>query len=291
MKRLLNRLVRGYLAHFPVTEGKSRVLRLTRELITPPEPEQTVLTRHGFRLRLNLANPEHQRIYFYGEHDERYETALLKKLVRPGMACWDIGANIGYYACLLGMLTGPKGAVVAFEPARATRERLAENLALNRLGNVKVLGSAVGATEGAARIHYSRAELYEGTASLHELPGRPGSEEVELCTIDRLVERLGAPDFLKIDVEGAQLEVWSGGAAFFSAHEPLVMAELRDSKDPAVLKRLERLVRGFGFRLYSILKRGRLREAHAVTPSGPRNFLLAKRSSSYDQLLLPRVVS
>ena len=55
----LNRLVRSYLAHFPVTEGKKAVLRLTRNFIRPADADQVAATKHGFRLRLNLANPEH----------------------------------------------------------------------------------------------------------------------------------------------------------------------------------------------------------------------------------------
>src|SRR5712691_10532515 len=150
---LLNRWVRGYLAHFPITEGKQALLRATRGLITPADPRQTIRTRHGFSLALNLDNPEHQRIYFYGEHDERYQTALVKPLIRPGMTCWDIGANIGYYSCLLGLAVGAAGRVIAFEPARETRARLAHNVALNHLGNVEVVPCAVGGADGAARIH------------------------------------------------------------------------------------------------------------------------------------------
>ena len=91
------------------------------------------------------------------------------------MVCWDIGANIGYYTCLLAHAVGATGRVVAFEPARATRERLEHNVRLNQLGHVEVLPFAVGQVEGVARIHYREAGLFEGTASLNELQGRAGS--------------------------------------------------------------------------------------------------------------------
>lgn len=279
MRSLLNRWVRGYLTHFPVTEGKKGLLRLTRELITPADPRQAVRTKHGFSLELNLDNPEHQRIYFYGEHDERYETALLKAVVGPGRVCWDIGANIGYYTCLLGQAVGATGRVIAFEPARATRERLAHNVSLNRLGNVEVLPFAVGQSEGVARIHYRDAGLFEGTASLNELQGRAGSEEVQVATVDSLVARLGSPDFLKIDVEGAQLDVWRGGNAFFSSRHPMVMAELRDSADPEMLAAIEASVRGYGYLIFSIHKGCRVRECPRLAAGGPRNYMLAKSGS------------
>lgn len=284
---LLNRLVRAYLAHSPVTEGKKALLRATRARILPGEPQQTVATKHGFRLRLNLANPEQERIYFYGEHDERYETAALKERVRPGMHCWDIGANIGYYTCLLARLVGAGGRVLAFEPASATRARLEENVTLNGFGNVRVLGCAVGSAEGVARIHYSSADLFEGTASLRADDRRNHGEQVAVRTLDALVAEFGAPQFLKIDVEGAQLDVWRGGRRFLSEHGPLVLAELRDSDDPALLREIEALVRACGYVLYAIRKGGRLVEHAALRPEGPRNFLLLKTSSG-DSTLRPR---
>ena len=277
---LLNRVVRAYLAHSPVTEGKKALLRATRARIRPAEPEQTAATKHGFRLRLNLANPEQERIYFYGEHDERYETAALKQRVRPGMHCWDIGANIGYYTCLLACLAGPAGRVVAFEPASATRARLEENVALNGLGNVRVRPWAVGAAEGRARIHYSSAGLFEGTASLRTDDVRSDGEDVEVRTLDALVAELGAPQFLKIDVEGAQLDVWRGGRRFLSEHAPLVLAELRDADDAALLREIEAIVRACGYQLYAIRKGGRLVEHRALSPDGPRNFLLLKTGTA-----------
>lgn len=288
MNPLLNRVVRGYLAHSPFTEGKKSLLRLTRAAIRPASSQQSVRTRHGFRLLLNLDNPEQERIYFYGEHDERYETALLKALIDPGTRCWDIGANIGYYTCLLAVASGPSGQVIAFEPASQTRSRLLHNVALNGLANVQVMPCALGAGESVARIHYREAGRFEGTASL--LPGEEGgqSEEVAVSSIDHLAAQLGAPEFLKIDVEGAQLDVWRGGREFFANREPLVMAELRDSDDPAVLESIEAAVRGYGYAIFSIHKHARVREVARLHVGGPRNYMLAKPGSGYGRRLRSR---
>lgn len=291
MNGALNRWVRGYLFHCPVTEGKKALVALTRRRIMPEEPHQITATKHGFALQLNLANPEHERIYLYGEHDERYETRLVRDLVEPGSACWDIGANIGFYTCLLARLVGPGGRVTAFEPAAATRAGLESNVALNRFENVRVLPCALGAAEGMARIHYARAALFEGTATLGEGGGKAGSEEVAVTTIDRLVARLGPPQFLKIDVEGLQLEVWRGGREFFSSHAPLVLAEVRDSEDPQVLRDLEETIRSHGFRMFAVRKGGRVRELARITPKGPRNAILAKEGSPAAERLLARRVS
>jgi FkbM family methyltransferase len=201
------------------------------------------------------------------------------------MVCWDIGANIGYYTCLLGQSVGPTGRVVAFEPARETRERLAHNIGLNKLANVEVSPLALGGAEGVARIHYRDAGLFEGTASLSERRGQTGSEEVQVATLDSLLTRFGAPDFLKIDVEGAQLDVWRGGRGFFSSRHPLVLAELRDSADPAVLAAIEATVRGYGYVIFSIHKGCRVSETPRLAAGGPRNYMLAKAGSEEERRL------
>ena len=288
MKRALNRLVRAYLTHSPFTDGKKALLARTRHLIAPSAPRQVARTRHGFDLVLNLANPEQERIYYYGEHDERYETAMVKALVAPGMTCWDVGANIGFYACLLARAVGAAGRVVAFEPASATRARLAENVALNRFVNVEVSPLAIGATEGRARIHYRDAGSFEGTASLHARGGQGNSEEVAVTTLDALAARLGAPDFVKIDVEGGQLDAWRGGRELFSRHAPLVMAELRDSSDDSVLAAIDAEVRGLGYRVFAMRKGARPEEVARVHAGGPRNYVLARAGSPAESALLSR---
>jgi len=286
MNPLLNRIVRGYLRASPVTEGKGWLLRRTESRILPDEAHVLAETKHGFALHLNLANPEHRRIYFYGEHDERYEIALLGRLIRPGDACWDIGANIGFYTCLLARIAGPDGRVDAFEPATATRALLERNVAANDFGNVTVHAQALGAAPGTASIHFRSRDLAEGTASLIPAGDSAESEPVTVTTLDALAGTLPDPDFVKIDVEGLQLDVWRGGAQFFASHAPLVLAELRETSDRAHLAALDACIAGHGYRLFEIRKRG-IRRAPSLVAARGRNFLLAKPGSAGHERLGP----
>jgi FkbM family methyltransferase len=276
MNPLLNRLVRVYLRRFPVTEGKSLLLRTTKAWIRPRDAIQVSPTKYAFSLRLNLDNPEHERIYFYGEHDERYEIALLRKLLAPGMVCWDIGANIGFFTCLFSSMVRPGGKVISFEPMPATREMLLENLTVNHIQNVEVLSVAVGSDDTRARIYFRDLHMGEGTASLYPTNNGGNSEEISIVRIDTIAPGLPSPDFVKIDVEGAQEDVWRGGAQFFSTQVPLIMAELRESTDIAKLSALQERIRGHGYRFFEILKGGRVREIADFLQSRKRNFMLAK---------------
>jgi FkbM family methyltransferase len=276
MNHFLNKLVRAYLQHFPITEGKSKLLQATKGYIRPENSIEESPTKYGFSLRLNLNNPEQERIYFFGEHDERYEIACLLKLINAGMVCWDIGANIGFYTCLFSSLVGQDGKVVSFEPLSTTRETLAGNVALNGMINVEIVPVAVGADDKEARIYFHDAQLGEGTASIYQTDEKVCSEAISIVRLDTISGALPAPNFIKIDVEGAQEDVWRGGESFFSVNAPLVMAELLESTDIQKLHTLQSRIRAHNYRIFEMLKGGYVRETQDFSKSRKRNFLLAK---------------
>lgn len=288
MNPQLNRLVRGYLRWCPITDGKRLLLNLTRDRITPEMPIVTFETKYQFRLKANLTNPEHQYLYFYGTHDERYIVTKLLKLIKPGDICWDVGANIGFYTCLLASLVEDSGAVVAFEPAAHTCGYLKENVSLNQFTNVTVVNKGLGDKQEQRLLHYSEAGLAEGTASLKYADGRAASERVTLNTIDNLIPELPTPDFIKIDVEGYQLEVLRGAEHCLKTHAPLLMAELRDvgETNRAIFGEIEDYVADLGYQLYEIRKHS-IRQCDGLSDTAKRNFFLVREHSRAYSRILP----
>lgn len=288
MNPQLNRLVRGYLRWCPITDGKRLLLNLTRDRITPEAPIVTFETKYQFRLKANLTNPEHQYLYFYGTHDERYIVTKLLKLIKPGDICWDVGANIGFYTCLLASLVEDSGAVVAFEPAARTCGYLKENVSLNQFTNVTVVNKGLGDKQEQRLLHYSEAGFAEGTASLKYADGRAASERVTLDTIDNLIPELPTPDFIKIDVEGYQLEVLRGAEHCLKTHAPLLMAELRDvgETNRAIFGEIEDYVADLGYQLYEIRKHS-IRQCDGLSDTAKRNFFLVREHSRAYSRILP----
>lgn len=280
MNPQLNRLVRSYLRWSPITDGKRLLLNLTRDWITPETPIVTFETKYQFRLKANLENPEHQYLYFYGTHDERYIVTKLLKIIKPGDICWDVGANIGFYTCLLASLVDDSGAVVAFEPAARTCGYLKENVSLNQFTNVTVVNKGLGDKQEQRPLYYSEAGLTEGTASLKYADGRAASERVTLDTIDNLFPKLSAPNFVKIDVEGYQLEVLRGGEHCLKTHAPLLMAELKDvgETNRAIFGEIEDYVADLGYQLYEIRKHF-IQRCKRLSDTTQRNFFLVKEHS------------
>ena len=284
----LNSLVRSYLRWCPVTDGKSFLLSLTKDWITPEDPIAVFETKYQFQLKANLANPEHQYLYFYGTHDERYVVTKLLKIIKPGDICWDIGANIGFYTCLLASRVRDTGAIVAFEPAVRTCGYLCENVSLNQFTNVIVVNKGLSDRTEQRHLYYTEAGLAEGTASLKYANRRAASERVTLDTIDNLIRELPVPDFIKIDVEGYQLEVLRGGEHCLKTHAPLLMAELKDvgETNRAMFQEIENYVANLGYQLYEIRKYS-LRRCEKLSDTTKRNFFLLKEDSRAFARILP----
>lgn len=132
----------------------------------------------------------------------------LRRLVAPGMTVADVGANIGLLTLVMARATGPAGKVLAFEPEAIPRANLEKMKHLNGLAWVDVRDQAVG--EKAGRLTFHVSDII-GHSSLYALP-----EAEEARTIEVEVVRLDdvAPakrmDVVKIDVEGAELDVLAG---------------------------------------------------------------------------------
>lgn len=133
---------------------------------------------------------------------------VLRRLVRPGMVVADVGANIGLLTLVLAWSTGPTGKVIAFEPEAVPRANLEKMRHLNGLSWVEVRDQAVGERPGQLTFHVSDII---GHSSLYALPETEGSREIQVEVV-RLDDVAPAKrmDVVKIDVEGAELDVLAG---------------------------------------------------------------------------------
>lgn len=140
---------------------------------------------------------------------ERRLSRHVARLLRPGDAAFDVGSHLGYFGILMGSVVGPTGSVICFEPDPTLHAALQENVTRNRdliSADVTVTRLAVGPARG-------RASFETGGHSTRGRLSDVGDVEVEMITLDDAVERFGAPRFVKVDVEGGELDVLRGGRA------------------------------------------------------------------------------
>jgi FkbM family methyltransferase len=160
-------------------------------------------------------------------------TDVLRRLVQPGMVVADVGANIGLLTLVMAWAAGPGGKVIAFEPEAVPRSNLEKMKHLNGLSWVEVRDQAVGEKPGQLTFHVSDII---GHSSLYALPEAEGSREIQVEVV-RLDDVAPAKrmDVVKIDVEGAELDVLAGMGGVIAKNPDLaIVAEF----GPEHLKRV-----------------------------------------------------
>ncbi len=139
----------------------------------------------------------------------------LAALIKPGMVCYDCGANVGYFTLVMSALVGPAGQVFAFEPDPRHADALRKHMELNDCRNVVVKEIALSNCSGTT--------LFMSAKSMSAI-SQDGNVVVACDSLDRL--GLPAPDVMKIDVEGAELDVLDGASRLLREHRPVVLMAL-----------------------------------------------------------------
>jgi len=143
--------------------------------------------------------------------------------IHPGDVVFDVGAHFGTYSLIAAWRSGPAGRVIAYEPCALTREYLARHLAWNGVTDrVQVREMCCGAVRGTVPF-YVHPDRPEGINGL--LPEAGLVRHMVACTtLDADVDALGlVPSLIKIDVEGAELDVLAGAAGVLARHAPALL--------------------------------------------------------------------
>jgi FkbM family methyltransferase len=218
---LLNHIPTPVAAHFNSDGLIGRILRaLMSRTATADEVVAVVRSGRGRGIQLPL-DPTQEKYYWAGQHDVPVQDALTRVL-SAGTVFWDIGAHIGFFTILASRVIRSNGRVHAFEPMPLNRRRLERTIELNRADNVTVHGLAVSGMDGSAILHGHQANAMW---TLVAERGDANGVTVDCRTIDTLAADLGDPAIIKIDVEGAELDVLRGGLATIQRTRPTLVVE------------------------------------------------------------------
>lgn len=145
-----------------------------------------------------------------GESLEPGTAVVLQAILAPGDTAVDAGANIGALTLIMAASVGPAGRVIAFEPTPRCADLLRRTIVLNGQQDVvHVHQLALGATPGQATLHLG---LTSGHNSLLALAESHEAVEVAVQTLDHVLPPDSRPTLIKLDVEGAELDVLAGMA-------------------------------------------------------------------------------
>ena len=183
---------------------RRRFVRLRQTMVLHDEGRSKMIA--DLRTALGL------RLYRYGYRDPDLD--LVRHLLCPGDVFVDGGANVGLFSLVAAACVGAEGKVIAFEPAPATRERLAANLALNAFDWVELRAQALAG--GSGQVEFV-AFPGDGAGLSSFAPANPQGGHVETVDTVALDEVIAESDraritLIKLDLEGAELHALQGAA-------------------------------------------------------------------------------
>lgn len=142
---------------------------------------------------------------------------LFTGMVEKDSVVYDIGANVGFYTLLSSALVGSKGKVFAFEPSRRNLRYLRRHLSINNIKNVRIYDVAVSDSSGEISFDDTKGSS-QGKIS------KSGKIKVNSVSLDEFFAQgeLLPPDYLKIDVEGAEALVLKGAMDLLRKYHPII---------------------------------------------------------------------
>jgi FkbM family methyltransferase len=164
-----------------------------------------------------------------GGRFEKSQTSLMKKYVKKGDTVLDIGSNFGYYTALFSMLVGKKGEVHTFDPLPWATDLLEKNAKMNdSFKNVTINRFGLGEKKGKSLIfRYKWGD--SGLSSLRKHGLVPADSFIcKIETLDSYVEKkkFKKIDFIKCDIEGAELLAFKGGSKTLAKFSPILFFEV-----------------------------------------------------------------
>ncbi len=186
--------------------------------------------------KILLHSFKHKNYWYHGKNRERNSMMLFRKLLKQGDTVVEVGGHIGYLSLYFLELVSGKGQVHVFEPGSNNLPYIRKNL--ENIPNVNIVEKAASDHNGEARFYIenitgqnnSLIRDYEVFLKNKELSfSNEVSREVVINTIrldDFLDEENVSPDFIKIDVEGAELDVINGMLSCLSNDKPMLMIEI-----------------------------------------------------------------
>ncbi len=154
------------------------------------------------------------RRYLVGEYE------AISKILKPRQIVIDVGANIGTHSVYMSKCVGAEGKIYSFEPIPDTAWQLKENLALNKIENVEVIVAALKDVSGieSMSVFPSNFSAWNSFGTLETTESKPVAQiEVKTLKLDDFVNQknINRIDFLKIDAEGSEKNVFMGAKKLF----------------------------------------------------------------------------
>lgn len=202
------------------------------------------------RLLLNTEFAVDRSIIYDGYYDLK-SLLYFKRILKHGNVCIDIGANIGGMAIPIANMVTTSGKVFSFEPGPALFKRLEKNITQNNLSQVELF--QLGLSDKKGKLYWQFDKCQPGNAVLSD----NGNIEVDVTRLDDVTVLFNQKiDLIKIDVEGMELEVLTGGSQLIQKDLPVILFESQVSDEIQYnkLAAINTMLLNLGYGFYEIDK-------------------------------------
>lgn len=165
-------------------------------------------------------------IYIFRKFEE--QSSFMLDYLKEGMTVLDIGANIGYYSLIFSNIVGQNGKVYSFEPTKSTYTKFIKNIELNQCKNIFSYNKALSNVNEKRKLYYADDH---GRNAFAPEGKNTEFEDVECISLDEFINQNNLKvDFIKIDVEGAELLVLKGALNFLKNYNGPIYCEFNKTK-------------------------------------------------------------
>lgn len=201
--------------------GSRKLGRIFSKWMLPPLDEP-ILCPTIFNFDLCLSQYGGHEIYYLGFY-EIGTLNIIQKCLRPNDVFIDVGSSMGLMSLTASLIVGNAGLVLAFEPDERRFSNLLNSIHVNKRKNIKSFNIGLGQ-------HNEIVALYKNRHSPSMVKMVEGEvyEKVEIDALDHIIEKHNIPQvkFLKIDVEGFELDVLKGSKKLLSkSNAPILCIE------------------------------------------------------------------
>jgi len=241
-------------------------------------------------MRLRLDEHMQSQIFWYGYYS-RDIILLMNRLLKPGDVVADVGANIGEISLAAAKRVGGAGKVYSFEPMTTLFERLVQHIEMNNATQITPVRQGLADGQRTAVIYAQAEQFNDGTShtglgTIYPFGDRSQPvEEIQLNTLDNYCEQhaIERLDLIKIDVEGAELDVLRGAQSTLQKYKPFVILELQSETAQSAGNSAEEiisLVESNDYEIYVIGRKTKLSRLDQEALSRFQNVLCVPRGKA-----------
>jgi len=230
MSKLLRETARFFFHLYPSERGKYKIIEDIYFKYLAPKDRIRKRCRifHNIKMDLELSEYVQANLYFYGSY-EKPTLKFICKLLKYGDTTIDVGANVGLMSLVFAKCIGKSGKVFSFEPEPNNNASLLNNINLNSFSNISVSNSALSNKKDVLKFYLSN-DNNSGTHSLYYNAEKLSKDfiEVQALPFDEFIvgKDISEIKLIKIDVEGAELDVIDGMKMTLQSLKPVLILEV-----------------------------------------------------------------